>query len=387
MVTLIDRLDLLIRIETKLAEKKLKMLEDRLKSLNNRFDMNNLSWMFGGMLLQRFGLSILRFVVPSMSELEKINDKAARKTLGLYAAFEFLKVSIFETLANSPLFQKFIEGMVDFFINVSEFVQTHPKIVDIATKIGVIATALGTLAIAKGAFGQIEYLMTLLGLSTKTGKLKAGKGLIGGLEKLRDMLALGMVLDITYDGIKGLIDGDLGKTLDAVLLNVVFWNPQTRAFTIPLYIVMKVLDANDTTITEQATSFIGKLWAKMKEFGKNPMSIFGVGEEDMGIAKSLKLATEKTDEYGNVIGYVMDGQVIPSLEKGGKGINSNLINPFNMFKNQVDTWSPKEIVIPFRYQQVGGTPSGLSGGSSGQSRTGSVTGSRPRSELASFLQG
>lgn len=139
------------------------------KELKNRFDMNNLSWLFGGMMMQRMGMSIMRFVIPSMDKLEKLNTAGAKKVMGLSAAFEFLKVSIFETLANTPLFENFIKFLIDAAINLAEFTQKHPTVVSMAAAFGAIATAVGGFMIAKSFIGQMTHIGRLVGLSDKEG--------------------------------------------------------------------------------------------------------------------------------------------------------------------------------------------------------------------------
>lgn len=149
------------------VDKILKDIDKQLEKVNmqkRRFDMNVLSWLFGGIALQRMGMTIMRFLIPSMDMLEKINDRAAKKTMGVAAAFEYMKISIFETLVNTPLFQNFIEAAVKFFIWIADLAQQHPLLVEIAAVLGGIALTLGSIAIGVGIFGQLEHLMVLLGL-------------------------------------------------------------------------------------------------------------------------------------------------------------------------------------------------------------------------------
>ena len=123
-----------------------------------RFDMNTLSWMFGGMALQRVGLMMTRFFIPSMDKLNKLQTEGSKKVLGLVASFEFLKISLFETLSQTPLFQKFVEWIIKGAIWISEFAQKHPAIVAIGVAIGGIATALGTLAIGVGSISTTLFI-------------------------------------------------------------------------------------------------------------------------------------------------------------------------------------------------------------------------------------
>jgi len=149
----------------------MKAFDEGLKDVNHRFDMNILSWMFGGMALQRVGLMMTRFLIPGMDKLEKLNTAGAKKVRGMTAAFEFLKISIFETLSNTPLFKKFVEWVIKGAMWIAEFAQKHPDITAIAAAISGIAVVLGTLAIGVGIFGQLKHLITLLGLGGVAGEV------------------------------------------------------------------------------------------------------------------------------------------------------------------------------------------------------------------------
>lgn len=151
-----------------------------------RFDMNILSWMFAGMMMQRLGLSIVRFMIPSMDKLNKLNTEGAKKVIGMSAAFEFLKISMFEALASTPMFANFVEWIIKGAIAVSEFAQTHPAIVAILTAVGLIAAGLGTFMIGISFIGQMGHILLLLGI-TKAGAVTGG-GAIGGASKFLTLL-------------------------------------------------------------------------------------------------------------------------------------------------------------------------------------------------------
>jgi hypothetical protein len=156
-------------------KQQLDAFNNSLKESKNRFDMNTLSWMFGGMALQRVSLMMIRFMMPSMDKLEKLNTAGAKKVMGMSAAFEFLKISIFETLSNTPMFQKFVEWIIKGALWLSEFAQKHPTIVAIAATLAGIGTVLGTLAMGVGIFMQLEHLLTLLGIGGVAGEAEVAK--------------------------------------------------------------------------------------------------------------------------------------------------------------------------------------------------------------------
>jgi hypothetical protein len=137
------------------------LLDSVLKKLNPTIQFNALTMLFAGMAMKRLGDNILGFMIPSMTELTQINDKAARKVEGLYAAFEFLKVSIFETLMSTPLMQAFLEVMIKFAIWMADMVEKYPILADVAVAIGGIMAALGTAATLAFAINQITKVIGL----------------------------------------------------------------------------------------------------------------------------------------------------------------------------------------------------------------------------------
>lgn len=147
-----------------------KVLNNSMKEIKNRFDMNTLSWMFGGMALHRYSMMALRFFVPSMEKMEKLNTEGAKKVIGMTAAFEFLKISIFETLSQTPLFKEFVDQIVRAALWISEFAQKHPNIVAIAAALAGIGVVLGGLAMGVGVFMQLSHLITLLGVGGVAGE-------------------------------------------------------------------------------------------------------------------------------------------------------------------------------------------------------------------------
>ena len=161
-----------------------------------RFDMNTLSWMFGGMALQMVSMRIMRFFIPSMDKLQKLQTEGAKKTLGMVAAFEFLKISLFETLSQTPFFAKFVEWFIRGAICISEFVQKHPQVALMAAGIAAVGVALGTLAIGVGIFKQLSHLLLLLGIG-ETG-VATGGGVLQGL-KLLKLAALGIGVALAVD--------------------------------------------------------------------------------------------------------------------------------------------------------------------------------------------
>ena len=119
------------------------------------FNMFNLSLMFGGMILQRAGMTVMRFMVPAMDKLEKLNSKGAKEIMGMTAALEFMKISIFETLSQTGLFKAFTEGFVKLAIWVSELVQKYPTITAIVAAFALLAIGVGTTGLIFSKIGNV----------------------------------------------------------------------------------------------------------------------------------------------------------------------------------------------------------------------------------------
>ena len=130
-------------------------------------------FLFGGMQLQRIGLSITRFVLPAMDKVENYTSRGTRQVNAMKASFEFLKFSIFETFTQTPLFQKFVDLVITATNWLSTMVAKHPMLVQIAAVLGGVAVVLGTLAIGAGIFNQFAMMAGYIG---KKGSLLAGVG-------------------------------------------------------------------------------------------------------------------------------------------------------------------------------------------------------------------
>jgi len=146
------------------------------KMLKTRFDMNTLSYLFAGMAMQRIGLGIMRFMIPSMDKLNKMNNASSKKIMGVAAAFEFLKISIFETLMGVPMVQTFIEEIIKIFITMAEFVQEHPKWTVAIAGIGIAFATLGIMLMDIGIAKQTKHVFNLAWIAITEFIGKDGKG-------------------------------------------------------------------------------------------------------------------------------------------------------------------------------------------------------------------
>lgn len=158
-----------INVNTQLAEmrKRLGANKEMMNAFNQGvvqgkkyFDMFNLSLLFGGMMMRRAGMNVLRFMIPSMDKLQKLNTEGAKKVMGMSAAFEFLKISMFETIAQTPMFKAFIEGAVKLAMWLSEVAQKHPTLAAVVALLSTLAVGVGTAGIILGGLGNIGTMFS-----------------------------------------------------------------------------------------------------------------------------------------------------------------------------------------------------------------------------------
>jgi len=159
-----------------------------MKQGRKSFDMFNLSLLFSGMQIKMFGQAVMKFMIPSMDKLNQLNTEGAKEVMAMNASFEFLKISMFEALSNTGIFQTFIEYLIKAAEWSSEFIQNNPGWAVAGIVIAAAATAIGTsFVIASGwnQFASTVYGMwsggtgikAMLGTTGKGGKI--GKALTG----------------------------------------------------------------------------------------------------------------------------------------------------------------------------------------------------------------
>lgn len=158
------------------------------------------AFLFGGMQMQRMGLSILRFVLPSMEKLDNYTSQGTKSINAMNASFEFLKFTMFETVTSTAIFRNFVEWIIIGTNWLSEFVAKHPWVVAMAAAIGGFVTALGTLSIGAGIFNQFAMMASYL---------KVGGILSKGLAALKTTLTTGVVGKLFGAGLVAMAGLDL----------------------------------------------------------------------------------------------------------------------------------------------------------------------------------
>jgi len=139
-----------------------------------------MGFLFGGMTIQRWGQSIMRFVLPPMQQIQGYVSEGTKRINAMNASFEFLKFSMFETFTQTSLFRSFVDLFIRLSNSVAKFVQKNPAA---ALFLGAIGTSL--LVIGKGmqligGVFQTAMLWKLLA-GASTGKAVAGQ--VGNVTK------------------------------------------------------------------------------------------------------------------------------------------------------------------------------------------------------------
>jgi hypothetical protein len=119
---------------------------------------------FGGMTLQRWGLSILRFVIPSMEKFQGYTSEGTKGILAMQASMEFLKFSMFEAFTSTNLFRMFIDFIIGASNALSEFVAEHPNLTAMVATFGGLGVVLGSVGIIAGGIYQFFLLTKALNL-------------------------------------------------------------------------------------------------------------------------------------------------------------------------------------------------------------------------------
>lgn len=176
-----------------------RVLEDSMKKTSQQArQMERLgpmfAFMFGGMQMQRIGLAITKFVIPPMDKLNQLSSEGAKLVTKMNASWEFMKISMFETLSNTPLFRNFIEFIISAAESFAEFTQEHPVLLQMIAAVGGLALAIGTLAFGAGIFNQFAMMADYLGIGTGASGAKSLIKGIGGLQTALQAAGLGLTI-------------------------------------------------------------------------------------------------------------------------------------------------------------------------------------------------
>jgi hypothetical protein len=281
-------------------------LEDG-KKRAKQFDMSMLTLLFTGMALQRTFGGALRGITTSFLRAEDNTSGLGKATTRLGAAWEFFKFSLFDAL-NTDFFINVIDGI----INLGEAFNELPDGVKL-TVLGITAAlaALGTGAVIyaqiKLAWGAIFGSSgTIVESLTKSRESIDAFLSSKGLGDLRQIGNIAIGIKTVFD-ISDLATGKatLDNTLKDIAVNlgaIALFNPATRAWTIPLAIVLTL-----APIGKEIQEF-GEKWRKsfadVNESGNvviKPFNIIkgGLGGLIEGFGQLLTPLDNAIEEFDN----------------------------------------------------------------------------------------
>jgi len=143
------------------------------KKLNSAFLGVGLSLLFTGMAIQRAADSFLKAITKSFMTARDEGDPLLNQFVGMQAALEFLKFSIFDTFAQSELFIPLTEAIINMVNGISQFVSKHPEIAAFLVTFAGFNWVIGGVI---SAFGQL--FLAAVSLSAVLG-IGLGAALIG----------------------------------------------------------------------------------------------------------------------------------------------------------------------------------------------------------------
>jgi len=203
-----------------------KSLGDVVGKVKQRFDFTFLTFIFGGMMLERFGRTILTTVLSIGDKITGQLLPAQKAVMEVAAAFEFMKFTMFTALGESAMFQNITKMMIEGLNAVSSYLDEHPLASDITIGVGVVSLFMGAATLFGGGLAQIgaviQAVQNLLGFPAAD--TSAAGQLASGLKGVVIAAALTVGFMEIYSGVsemaKGHINWDSIMTTIAGLLMV-----------------------------------------------------------------------------------------------------------------------------------------------------------------------
>lgn len=329
-----------------------KLLNARMKELGistkntsivtRKFKMEYLGLMFAGMALQRVTVGFLRSAITSYDKAFEKQSKFTKMTNRLTAAWEFFKFRLIETLANSKMFQFFVDMLVkvvDWLSNLSD------------TSLLAISSALITLAGVATLFmvgGQI-----MLGLNSFTTFLST-LGKFNITTTTSSLFALAIAVIVVLAVLKGLWDQREDLMEDATL----FWEGITtgdsdkvlrslEAFTIDVggalieagrLLINTMIGLSNLVNKYSPWGTLAKLMGtEIPEIPSIPKEHFKSLEDLLDLQREAKMGTG-TGKFSSI--QTFGGEFQPPIPMGEGGIGEiqkgldNLFGPLNKYKDE-----------------------------------------------------
>lgn len=347
-------------LTTELDKNIAKLNKGSLMGLQNRLLGVGLSALFGGMALKMFGTKLLNALVTTFTKIREEGDFFSNQLLGLQAQFEFLKFAIFDTFAQTDLYQNILSFLTSAINAIGVIVSKNPGLAKIIVIASVIAIVLGGILMVIGqvALGVVG-LISLFGLvSLPVFALVAAILLVVGAilyatfawEEFKEVAGL------VWESIKN-VAGTAMKTIWN-LIKIGFNFIKMGALKLGEFIIESVINKIVSHVEEKINLIIDSINA-------TTAGLFGVIENielprlDIDITNQLKSLQDKNSKIiDNIISDNVDmvkttidiaGRAIDPLLEGGKKVGeglglSDIIDTLTGNK-QGDTTQPKETVV------------------------------------------
>jgi len=284
--------------------------------------------LFGGMTLQRWGNSLIRFVLPAMDKLEGYTSSGTKKVNAMNASFEFLKFSMFEAFTSTGLFKNFVEILINATNWLSELVGKYPQLTEIIALLGAPLVATGWLFQIVGGVFQMGMLWKVLSnhstaagalgaIGTANTKLSTFSTALSGIQKI---VGVGLIVNATIDTFNLLLNEDLSAEQ--------FWTDLAK-IGIMTTLGAAFLGAGAFSIPIGVTVLVSILGFKLfKDAPKHlTMSEFGMSEEDWNEIQAIGPDKKMEDAFFKGFqGSVVPGYVKKSWEDLGDTIDFSIID-------------------------------------------------------------
>lgn len=144
------------------VQKNIENIDKTVGHMKRTFDFTFFSFLFTGMAIQRFSQNLLRGITGILGKIEGYISPASKAILGMQAAFEYLKFSIFNALNQSALFMNVTNWLTTMIDRLSDFMREHPKISELIMEVGGVGFVVGAGLTAMGVLMQLGKLIAAI---------------------------------------------------------------------------------------------------------------------------------------------------------------------------------------------------------------------------------
>lgn len=330
------------------------------------FDMRFLSLLFTGMMIQRVFTKALTSIKNSFDKAENNSSELSKSTMGLNAAWEFLKFSIFNAL-DQPIFQRMIQFLIKTINWVSGLVNRiewlGPAII---IAFGVFAVG-GFLMSMIGQFGLFWMAVFgpfgLLATSTAGGVASATASVAGGIGLISRLLKGMFLFYLIWDGWKNFKEGDIAGMFGALASGAITW-AAGLGYGVLFYLVFKGFEWGVPKLQDAFAQFkeVSTLFPEeglFSRIGESLKAAFTGGEAVEALATSAKsleslntgfTSTSRNTEQFTAKVKAFEEQMIPANEATTTAI-ANMSNLGTETVNNTELTMAYAAEIPLETQE------------------------------------